>query len=186
VKISDAVRRRWITVTTKLHGCLHFRSLAILLASGAATVLMWRLASEPVLLHTHILVKTEDQQCGTDLEEWTGTTILNPFRSRLPERIANEFLRAVSKAECSPGLSVELCRFVTERPALPASEWRLVYRSEWHSSRDIRLFYRLRGVSQEIAGHYSGCASAHVDLARTGSTWKVSGYGVTLGPYNGR
>ena len=185
MRIAD-VLRRWITVARGLVGYLRFRSLAMLLALVAAAILMWRLASTPVLLHTHILAKTSDQPCGTDLEEWTGTTILNPFRSRLPERTADIFLRAASKAECSPALSEELCRFVTERPPLPASEWRLVYRSEWHSSRDIRLFYRLRGLSQEIRRHYSGCANAHVDLARNGDTWRISGYGITYGPHNGK
>jgi hypothetical protein len=184
VKIAGVLRRRWVTVNTGLPGCLRFRSLAVLLL-GAAAVLMWAVASKPVLLHTHILARTDDQSCGTYNQEGTGTAMWNPFRSRLPERTGDIFLRAVSKAECSPGLSAGLCRFVTERP-LPASEWWLVNRVEWNSGRDIRLFYRLRGVSQEIVRKYNGCAIAHVDLARSGATWRVSGYGVTPGPYNGR
>jgi hypothetical protein len=47
----------------------------------------------PVLLHTHILTKDEYTSCGGYYEEVTGITLLNPFRSRAPERIADGFLR---------------------------------------------------------------------------------------------
>src|SRR6266496_4200541 len=90
------------------------RGLAAL-ALCAAAFLVWALATKPVLLHTHVLGRADDRSCDTYNEAGTGIAILNPFRSRLPEETANVFMRAASKAKCSPGLSEALCGFVTKR-----------------------------------------------------------------------
>jgi hypothetical protein len=157
---------------------LPYGRLAVLFVFCALVVLVWEFASKPVLLHTHILAGADDKLCGSYNEP--GTAIMNPFRSRLPERIADVFLRAALNARCLPGLSEGLCQFVTQHP-LPASQWRLVNR--WDSAKEIKLFYRLN--SQELARR-NGCMMAHVDLEQTGATWTVCGYGFTSGPYRGR
>jgi hypothetical protein len=141
------------------------RRAALLIALCASAVLVWVFASNPVLL-----------------EVGTRFALLNPFRSRAPERTADVFLRAASNGKCSPDLSEDLCRFVTKRP-LPATEWRLVNR--WDSARDIKLFYRLRG-EWDKRGPNDRCLIAEVHLERTGATWKTAGYGVQSGPCNGR
>ena len=135
------------------------------LALCALAVLVWMLGSRPVLL-----------------EVGTETTFLNPLRSRAPERIADAFLRAASKAGCSANVTEDLCRFVTKR-ALPATEWRLVNRLD--SAKNIKLFYRLRGEWDKRADG-NGCLIAQVHLERIGITWKLSGYGVSPAPCNGR
>ena len=149
--------------------------------------LAWWLAAGPVLLHTRLLATAEEQSCSSSgdfiAEAGTGTTILNPFRSRAPERTADEFLRAASSGECLPGVGARLCRFVRER-RYPPLEWRLVNRWEWDSARKVRLFYRLSGKPQELAKY--GCAVGSVDLERTGTAWRISGFGVAYGPYSGK
>lgn len=166
---------------------LPYRRAAVLLALCALALLVWWFSSGPVLLHTHVLATADDQACGASgfvLEAGTGTTVLNPFRSRAPERTADVFLRAASNGECAPGVGERLCRYVRER-RFPGLEWRLVNRWEWDSVRHIRLFYRLSGKSQELEKH-NGCVIGNVDLALTGETWKISAYGATAGPYNGK
>lgn len=154
---------------------LPYRRLAVLLALLASAVGVWRLASKPVLVHTHILSKPDYRSCGAYNEEETGVTILNPFRARAPERVAEVFLRAASNAKCLPDMPEDFCRFVEKRP-LPATEWRLVNRRD--SARMISLFYRLGWKSHELAKH-DGCAIAEVDVERTGTGWQISRYGVS-------
>jgi hypothetical protein len=134
----------------------------LLLIGGLLIVL------NPVLLHTHILAKADYQSCGAYNEEGTGVTLLNPFRFRAPERIADEFLRLASNGKCLPEVSEELCRFLAKRP-LPATNWHLAYRRD--VGNNVDLFYRL--------GTEKGCAVANVGLERTGSSWKISRYGVS-------
>jgi hypothetical protein len=155
-------------------------ALAVLFALGIFT---WKLASKPVLLHTHALTNKDSQFCGEYNEEATGITILNPIRSRFQERVADAFLRAASNGECSPDVSEALCRFVTAGHSVPAREWRLVNRRD--SSGNITLFYRLIGASEELQRH-NGCEVARVDLEQTDATWKIVGYGLTAGPYKGK
>lgn len=141
------------------------RPLAEILTLCVFLVLLWGFVSKPVLL-----------EIGSKI------AILNPFRSRAPERTAGIFLRAASNGECSPDLNENFCKFVTKRP-LPALEWRLVNR--WDSARDIRLYYRLRGEGDE-RNKNNQCLIAEVHLERTGEGWRTVGYGVQPGPCNGR
>jgi len=141
------------------------RSLVVVFALGVLAVLVLGMASKPVLL-----------------EVGTRTAILNPLRSRAPERTAEAFLSAASNAECSPDLSEDLCRFVKKRP-LSAREWRLVNRQD--SAKDIKLYYRLGGDLDDR--RKSGtCVIAQVHVERDGATWRTYGYGVQPGPCNGR
>ena len=141
------------------------RRLVVLLALCALPVVVWVFTANPVRL-----------------EVGTRFAVLNPFRSRAPERTADVFLSAASNGKCSPDLSEDLCRFVTRRP-LPAREWRLVNR--WDSTRDIKLFYRLRG-EWDKRGPNDRCLIAEVYVKRTGANWDTFGYGVQPGPCNGR
>jgi len=151
--------------------------LAVLLVLCALAIVAWRLASKPVLFHSRILATADDRSCGEYNQEGTGIPILNPLRSRSPERAAEVFLRAASKARCLSGWDERLCAFITRHP-IPASAWRLVNR--WDSGKESVLFYRLE--SQELAKRKrNGCLIAHVKLQRTDTTWKITGYGVTPG-----
>jgi hypothetical protein len=122
----------------------------------------------PVLLHTHILTKADYRSCGGYNDEGTGVTVLNPFRSRAPERIADGFLRLASAGKCSPEVSEGLCKFLANRPVL-ASNRHLVYRRD--SGNHVDLFYRL-GTEKE-------CVVTKVGLERTGASWEISRYGVS-------
>jgi len=137
--------------------------LGVLLALSALAILVWGLTSKPVLL-----------EVGTEV------SILNPLRSRAPERVADVFLRAASNAKCTPDLDKKFCKFVTERP-LRATGWRLVNR--WDSARGVELFYRLTGG--EKPANNKECLIGYVHLNRTGATWRVTGYGVGPGACNG-
>jgi hypothetical protein len=159
----------------RLPGSMPYRRMALLLGLCALAGLIWGFASKPVLLHTHLLTKADYQSCGAYNEQGTGITVLNPFRSRIPERTADVFLRAASSGKCVPNLSEAHCKFVTERP-LPATEWRLVNR--WDSAKGVKLFYRLSGEWQK-RGKNNGCVIAEVDLEFTGANWRVSGHGVS-------
>src|SRR5580700_7813658 len=69
------------------------QGLAVNMRAGALTGndLSPRAAS-PVLFHIHILSKSDYRSCGGYNEEGTGVTVLNPFRSRVPEQRADAFL----------------------------------------------------------------------------------------------
>jgi hypothetical protein len=138
----------------------------------ALAIGVWWLARKPILVHTHAL-GTADRACGAYYEQGTGVTILNPFRDRGPELQADVFLRAASKATCSPEMNESLCKFVIKRP-LPATDWRLVYRSD--AGKDVRLYYRLSGGK---LGKDVGCVIAEIHLEQSGGAWKPCGYGVS-------
>lgn len=146
-----------------------YRRLAVAAIVCATAVVVWWFASTPVLLHTHILTKPDYRSWGAYNEEGTGVTILNPFRSRVAERVAEAFLRDASSGECSPEMSEGLCGAVKRRP-LPAADWRLVYRR--NIGNDIYVFYRLRQASQQ-------CVMAMVRLKQNGASWKISAYGLS-------
>lgn len=148
---------------------LFYRSLLVLVGLCAGAVLVWRCATSPVLLHTHVLAKTDNQSCGPFNQIATGFTILNPFRSRAPERTADVFLRAASNGKCAPGLSEAACNFITTHPlVLPGTEWRLVYR--WDSAERIDLFYR------QERPRLDACRIFTVSLKRIGAGWEVFGF----------
>jgi len=151
-----------------------YRLWACAVTLVSLTVLIWWFGSSPVLLHTHIVSKSDYQLCGAYNEQTTGITILNPFRSRAPEHVAEVFMQAASRAQCSPDVSDALCRFVVERP-LPAKDWRLVNRQDY--GNEVRLFYKLNGPWQ--AKRSGGCLVAEVRLKRTSASWKTVGFGVS-------
>src|ERR1051326_308825 len=145
--------------------------------------LVWMIVSGPVLLHTNALSKTNIDECGEYNEQATGLTVLNPLRSRFQERLADGFLKAASKGECSPNINAELFRFVTARHTLPARKWDLMNRRD--DGGHTTLFYRLKDLSKKFTT-YQRCTIAQVDIERTGTTWNVVGFGITPGPYHGR
>jgi len=139
--------------------------LLALLAVCALAVILLILASGPVLL-----------EVGSEI------SILNPFRSRTPERTADTFLGAAANGACAPEASEALCSFIKKHP-LPAAEWRLVNRRD--STKEIRLFYRLEG-KQVRPNKNDRCLIAEVRLQQSGETWEISGYGVQPGPCNAK
>jgi hypothetical protein len=120
--------------------------LTLLLILGILSCCVWIIASNPVLLHTHIFAKADYRSCGGYNDEGTGVTILNPFRSRAAEHKADEFLRAARNGQCLPEMNENWCSSMAKYP-LPASEWRLAYARA--RTNHLDLFYRL---SKDIAG----------------------------------
>jgi hypothetical protein len=148
------------------------RRAAALLALCAVALLTWWFASGPVLLHTRILGNAEYQSCPGDVVSASGIgfTILNPFRSRAPERTSDAFLRAASTGECLPGMDSSTCRYVRER-RLRGLQWRLVTRLDFDSGRRVGLFYRFTWGA--TGAKQNGCDIAPVYLQRTDTGWKV-------------
>jgi hypothetical protein len=157
----------------RFKGILSWRRFAIALGVTALAGITWRFTSGPVLLHTHAFEKVDYRSCGAYNDEGVGLTILNPFRSRAPERTADTFLRATSQAKCLPDINDEMCKFVIKRP-LPATEWRLVYRRDF--GKGTWLYYRLNREAQKA---YRPCAVAEVHLERTATSWNPTGYGLS-------
>src|ERR1041385_6335 len=78
------------------------RLLIAVVLCGAVAI--WLLASGPVLLRMPFLRLAHRSQCMYPEEYWGGTVIMNPVRSRAPERSAESFLGARSRGECPPGM----------------------------------------------------------------------------------
>ncbi len=153
---------------------LPYRILAPLLVLSALAVLVWWLASRPVLFHSRLLATAEDRACGDYSNGETGVPVLNPFRSRAPERAADALLRAVSKGQCLPDWNERTCRFVTQHP-LPFQSWRPVDR--YDSGGYVMVIYGLYSQEQAKRGR-NGCWAFSVQLQRTGASWKVSRFGL--------
>lgn len=158
----------------KLRGKLPYRTLALLLALCALAVLAWLLASKPVLFRSRLLATAADRSCRDYAGDEVRIAVLNPFRSRSPERVANAFLRAVSKAQCSPDWNERTCKFVEQHP-VPAQSWRLADR--YDSDEYVMLIYWL-DLRVPAKPARSACWPFSVQLRRTGATWKVSGFGM--------
>jgi hypothetical protein len=154
---------------------VRYRHAFVLVAACALTALVLWVASKPVLLHTHILTTPDYRSCGAYNEEGTGVTLLNPLRSRGPERVADRFMRALSKGMCAPEVGDKLCTFLKQHP-LSSSEWRLANRTEF--GRDTHIFYRL-GLETKSVAETKECIMAKVTLTSTGAGWEISGYGVS-------
>jgi hypothetical protein len=136
--------------------------ISLIFAICVVGLLLW-FAAKPVLL-----------ELGHDV------SVLNPFRSRTPERVADAFLRAASIGTCSPDLSEKLSDFVRKRP-LPATDWTLVNRLEFPT--ETRLYYRLSGPRIKAVKN-GRCLIAEVYVQGNGESRKNSGYGVEPGPCN--
>jgi hypothetical protein len=124
----------------------------------------------PVLLHTHMLTKADYRSCGAFNEEGTGVILLNPFRFRAPEHVADTFLREASQGRCSSETTVPLCNTLKTHP-LPSAEWRLVNRQDL-PGHAVKLFYR-------DSKNQTACVMAMVHLAKTGVIWQVAAYGIS-------
>ena len=144
--------------------------LAGILVAGLLAVALWKVASRPVLIHTHYFAPKEPgEAAGSWAELATGFTVLGPLRSRAPERAADLFLRAASRGECSAGLIEGMCKAVL-RNSPPATNWRLAYRTD--TEQDVKLYYTLRAPGK------SRCMVVSVDVRpRRGGGWEISGYG---------
>ena len=150
------------------------RQVVVALALCFVAALVWWFTTKPVLFHSHILATADDRLCSEYNGKGTGLPILNPFRSRRPERIADVFLRAASSAECLPSWNEKLCKYITERRPLPAGAWRLVNR--WDSAKTILLYYKLESHEQTRG---KACVIAEIELQRTGGTWEIRTFGLT-------
>ena len=151
--------------------------VAQLLTLCALALLVWWLASKPVLFHSRFLATAEDRSCSDYTGGRAGVPILNPFRSRSPERAADAVLNALSKGACLPDWSQATCALVRRHPII-AQSWRVVNRADYPGG--VLLAYRL--YSQGPTGPTgNGCGLYNFELQRIGTTWRVSGFGPGLG-----
>jgi hypothetical protein len=126
---------------------------------GAAAV--WILRSGPILLHFRFPVPAQAPRCIDGEEYWGGTVVMNPARSRAPERSAQAFLLARSRGECPPGMSSYLCN----KYPFPVAEWRLLYRQD--TAREVDLYYRVRP-----RGGPWGCGVIKLQMRRVSGIWQ--------------
>lgn len=145
---------------------------AALVGVCAIAVAAWWLRTKPVLFHSHLFATAEDRSCGDYNVSGTGVPVLNPLRSRYPERIAEAFLQAALSGKCLPEWKAGTCEFLRMHRPAQARAWRLVDRCE--SPADILLYYRLELMERAEPKH---CFSAHVHLQRVGTTWEIAGFG---------
>ena len=128
-------------------------------------VVVWALASGPVLFHARMFETDDDRSCGRSPGAEMGAAVMNPLRSRSPERLADEFLMAASRGTCLPAWSERTCELVRQHP-IHAKAWRLANRLD--TTDKVVLFYGLRPP---------GPACYVVTLDRSGTVWTVSGWG---------
>jgi len=159
----------------KLDNKWPYSKLTVFLALGVVGVLVvplaWHFATAPVLFHSHILATKEDRRCAEYNGHGTGLPILNPFRSRCPERVADIFLRAWSSAHCLADWDEAMCK-ATRNRRYPGGTWRLVNRRD--SDTAILLIYKIESAEQAKHGW---CLIINLDLRRTGANWRVFGFG---------
>ena len=156
----------------RLRERLPYRVPAVLLALSALAALVWWLASRPVLFHSRLLATAADRACADYSNGETGIPILNPFRSRAPERAADAIVRAVSKAQCLPDWNERTCKYLTRLP-LRAESWRPVDR--YDSGEYVMVIFGLYTQEQARRGR-NGCLAVSVQVQRTGATWRFSGF----------
>ena len=146
------------------------RVLLIVVSLGVAFG-TWLLLSKPVLLHTHRFALRDYRPCGGYNEQGTGITLLNPFRSREAEHVADRVFRRLANAECPTEMSADYCKSIALRNLAPR-KWKIVYRTD--SVNDIDLFF-----SWPPQRAPTGCRIIEMLLTRRDTNWKVLRYGVS-------
>lgn len=131
-------------------------------------VLGWSVIAGPVLLHTRVFAEN-DQWCGVFTEQVTGFTVLNPLRSRVPERAAEAFLRAASQGKCLPEWNERTCNYIVTKRPVRAREWRLVYRFDFNSGQSSDLLY------EQLHPTPASCRPIVVSLKQVGGVWTFAG-----------
>jgi hypothetical protein len=134
--------------------------------------------SRPVILRTTLFAEDEIRACGAYNKTAAATVLFNPFRDRAAETVAEAFVEGWAKGSCAQSLAPNACEFLSRHP-LPSSAWRL--RNRIDSEGSTTLLYRVSGESAQLTAH-SRCAVATVTAVPNGSTWKVTGFGLTYGP----
>ena len=158
----------------KLREKLPYRKLVLLLGVSALAVLVWWLASGPVLFHSRLLATPEDRLCADYTNGEAGIPILNPFRSRAPERATDAFLRAFFSKKCLPAWNERMCEFVAQYP-FHVQSWRPVDR--YDSGMYVMVIYGLYSQEQAREGR-NGCWLFSVQAKRTGAKWEISHFGM--------
>ena len=142
------------------------RRFLLMSAAALLVILAFALWRKPVLLH--VLAET-GCACGEYHAEVTGLVVRNPFRNRSPERTASLFLEDLRNGRCKADDAV--CGYALERHRI--SDWRL--RNRVDTGDHVELYYRLTkyGVTEP---EYKLTGEGLVELARTGTAWRVVGY----------
>ncbi len=107
--------------------------------------------------------------CGDYHAKVTGLTILNPFRDRSPEIIANDFLADLRANKCSA--SQKLCGYAL--PEHRISDWRLVGREDTRGL--VALFFKLTKYHAPGLG-YDMTGEGTIQLRQDARGWRVVFY----------
>jgi hypothetical protein len=111
---------------------------------------------------------------GGDPVNEPNFSILNPFRDRAPEQVADKFLTLLSNGQCEQAVSVlsytpekrqDVCQRETQ---YSLSSWRLVNRKE--EARQIKMFYWCWHKKSDTHGQL------WVTLEKQGEQWQITGY----------
>ena len=147
------------------------RALLIALVLAAAVSGATLILSKPVLLHTHRFMRRDYRPCGGYNEQGTGITVLNPFRSREVEHVADAIFYRLAKADCPAEMSANDCKNIALRNLAP-KKWKIAYRMD--SGNDVDLFY-----SWPTEGVATDCRIVEMLMTQQGKNWRVTRYGVS-------
>ena len=132
---------------------------------GTVALLIWSVATRtwrPVLIHVPIPIHSV---------RWdTKYAVLNPFRDRAPERVAQLYLAAMQQGDCSGAANN------SRNVVLPNNRTCEQLREEYHGSAPFLQRFRDRsGDDNETILTYSddGYTFTEVALKRFGDSWRV-------------
>jgi hypothetical protein len=135
----------------------------IVLTSVALLLAAWMLLAGPVLLRLNL---------DPGALQPPFLTLLNPFRDRGPERVADAYLRRLSTGELAEarryfGANREAIE--VREPQYPPLNWKIANRAD--ESGHVTLTYTItRG------GGYRGASTAIVVAARHAGQWRIATY----------
>jgi hypothetical protein len=127
--------------------------------------------TQPVLFHI-----PGDCVCSDYSDRVDGFTILNPIRSRTPERIADDFLADLRDGRASSYATPQLVSEVRSRSEGPRHlKWSLRYREDFGSK--VLLYYGLDDTgTADLPLEYGGEGMIEVD--RINGVWKADRFDV--------
>jgi hypothetical protein len=154
--------------TLHMKGSPHARRVTFVAGFLAIVFLLaFALRNTPVLIH---VFGETDCACGDYHGRVTGLIVLNPFRDRLPEERAAQFLEETRKGRCT--VEASLCKYALNGHRV--SDWRLANRED--RGGRVLLYYRLaKSVFPEPIYH-GLTGEGVVEVKRTQNEWTVVSY----------
>jgi hypothetical protein len=150
------------------------RILATLLIGASCFLLFGVLRRDPVLFHI-----PGSCACTDVSPEVEGFSILNPFRSRTPERAANAFLADMNADRCPSNATAEMKSRVCDpaKRIYHRSVPRLAYRKD--EPRKVSLFYGFRDPSMSSMFGSTGESEGMIVMVESGGAWNANEMVVT-------